>query len=324
MRKRITRPNSPDSLYRKGTSGEYNLQIKSVTEMPGKYEYVLIDADLHEYKVITTVLYPVGKLLRCMVRFKIKKGSLLLEKIGICREQKRHLIPRPKNEKDNRHKVKKCNTNTDVNKNVEADIVTIVEDVKKLIEARESGLTNAQLKSEVMRLRQIIVDGHLQDIVVEECGKESLKKVFTMARSLRRAAKKKWDKQWLTEKNDTPENRLDKALRDKWLEWLKGMYGPNGATNMERRLYNAIRKSAYYLNYVELMNECGVEARFFQTGLERCQKIAINLKIYKTSNTSNNKPKLEKKKRTRTNNAITGSPHITRKDWGSAYRPGRG
>lgn len=202
---------------------------------------------------------------------------------------------------------------------------TLVNDVKKLIEARESGQTNAQLKCEVMRLYKIIVDDHLQEIVIEECGKESLRKVFTMARSLRRLAKKKWDKQWLSEKNDTPENRLDNALRDKWLEWFKGMYNPNGVSNMDRRLYNAIRKSAFYLNFVELQNECGTEARFFQTGLERCQKIALNLKIFKTPN-NKPKPKQQKKKKksTQTNNTIMGSPHITKKDWGSPYKPARG
>lgn len=212
-----------------------------------------------------------------------------------------------------------------LNEAEQSDRAAIVEDVKKLMEARESGQTNAQLKCEVMRLHKIIVDGNLQDIVIEECGKESLRKLFTMARSLRRLAKKKWDKQWLSEKNDTPDNRLDNALRDKWLQWFKGMYGPNGTTNMDRRLYNAIRKSAFYLNFVELQNECGTDARFFQTGLERCQKIATNLKIYKISNTSNKKPKPKKKRNnTQTENTITGSPHITRKDWGSAYRPARG
>lgn len=62
---------------------------------------------------------------------------------------------------------------------------TLVEDVKKLIEARESGQTNAQLKCEVMRLHKIIVDGNMQDTVIEECGKESLRKVFTTSRNSR-------------------------------------------------------------------------------------------------------------------------------------------
>ncbi|MCR5040403.1 MAG: hypothetical protein K6A94_13850 [Bacteroidales bacterium] len=151
-----------------------------------------------------------------------------------------------------------------------------------------------------------------------------LKEIIYDGSKLKKIGKEKWDKQWLSEKNDTPENRLDNALRDKWLEWFKGMYGPNGTTNMDRRLYNAIRKSAFYLNFVELQGECGTDARFFQTGLERCQKIAINLKIYKTSNASNKKPKPKKKNKTQTENTITGSPHVTRKDWGSAYKPARG
>lgn len=306
----------PDSLFQKGTSGEYYLLVKSVTEISGKFEYLLMDADYHEYKAISSIQYPVGKLLLCMVRFKLnkKKGRLLIEKVGICSEQS--LMLQPKTKESVHREAKKDDANLKLSETEQARRATLIEDVKKLIEARESGQTNAQLKSEVMRLHQIIVDGHLQDLVIEECGEESLKKLFGMARSIRRKEKKKKDKQWLSGKSDSQEKKLDNTLRKKWLRWFIGMYGLNGKCDMEKQMYDAIQKSAYYLNFVELQNECDNDAQFYQNGLARCYKIAINLKIYK--------PAPKRKKRTQSSNNITGSPHIIRKDWGSAYRPGRG
>jgi hypothetical protein len=306
----------PDSLFQKGTSGEYYLQVKSVTAISGKYEYLLMDADLHEYKATASVLYPVGKLLLCMVRFKLNKkiGQLLIEKVGICSEQS--LMPQPNIKESIRREAKKDDANMKLSEMEQAKRASLVDDVKRLIEARENGQTNGKLKSEITRLYQIIVEDKLQEVVVEGCGRDSLKKLFGMARSIRRKEKKKKDKQWLSGKSDSQEKKLDNTLRNKWLRWFIGMYGLNGKYDMEKQMYNAIQKSAYYLNFVELQNECSTDAQFYQNGLACCYKIAINLKIYK--------PAPKRRKRTQNSNSITGSPHITRKDWGSAYRPARG
>ena len=153
----------PDSLSRKRVSGEYILVAESVTKKDGKYEYLLMDADRQEYYAVADELYPEGKMLRCMVKLEVKKGRLLVKKVSICRGQK--LISQPSEQmptqtvkKKNKYRKRK-ETVKDVNPSQigSSDRAAIVEDVKKLIEARESGRTNSQLKTEVMRLHKKIM-----------------------------------------------------------------------------------------------------------------------------------------------------------------------
>ena len=261
-------------------------------------------------------------MLRCMVKLEVKKGRLWVKKVSICKgqnliSQTGEQLPTKAVKKKNKHRKKKeIVKDVNLSQNDQSDLAAIMEDVKKLIEAREGGQTNNQLKDEIKRLHQIVIDGQLQDVVVEAVGKEGLRKLFTMARSIRRREKKKEDKQCLSGKSDSEEKKLDNKLRKKWLRWFVGMYGLNGKHDMEKQMYKAIQKSAYYLNFVELQNECSTDAQFYQNGLACCYKIAINLKIYK--------PAPKRRKKTQSSNTITGSPHITRKDWGSPFRPARG
>ena len=150
-----------DSLSQKGTSGEYYLQVKSVTEDAGRYEYLLMDADLHEYKAIAYEPYPEGELLRCMVRFNIKKSGLLVERVGIFKVQN------PKSSRQGVDRGKTSYNVIDLDTMVESDRATVVEDVKKLLEAIERGQTINELRSEIIRLNRVIVDGCLQDVVIE-------------------------------------------------------------------------------------------------------------------------------------------------------------
>lgn len=321
----------PDSLSCKRTSGEYILVVKNITKKDGKYEYLLMDADRHEYYVLADELYPEGKMLRCMVKLEVKKGRLLVKKVNICRgqnliSQTSEQLPTQTVKKKNKHRKRK-ETVKDVNPSQidPSDRAVIVEDVKRLIEARESGQTNSQLKSEVTRLYQKIVDDHLQDIVIEECGEESLRKVFTMARSLRRAVKKKEDKQSLSSKGDSDYKKLDNTLRNKWLEWFKRKFGSVVKNKTEKQLFDALGKAANYLNFVELQEACISEVQFYQNGLGHCFQIAKNLNLIKFKPSTPKKGSTPpKRKKTQNSYLTSGSPHVTKKDWGSAYKPARG
>ncbi len=324
----------PDSLFQKRSSGEYILVIKSVTEKDGKHEYLLMDADGYEYNAISNELYPEGKLLRCLVRFKVKKGRFRVEKVGICRGQNlipttdNHLITQTNKKKKRHHKVKKDDTHACLSDIAPSDKTAIVEDVKKLIESRESGQTNAQLKSEIIRLHRVIVEGHLQDVVIEGCGKEGLKKVLGMARSIRRSEKKKEDKQRLSGKGDSEYKKLDSTLRNKWLEWHKGKFKSTANNKTRKQLYNAVRKAANYLNFVELQETCVSEEQFYRNGLDCCYKIAVNWKFFNLTPTSSSTPKKKsspkRRKKTQDSYITSGSPHVTKKVWGSPYKPARG
>lgn len=316
----------PDSLFQKGTSGEYYLQVKSVTENSGKYEYLLMDADLHEYKATASVLYSVGELLLCMVRFKLNKktGNLVIEKVGVCSEQSPQT--QTSNEKDNPQKKKKDNAITHLNEAEQTNKAAIVEDVKKLMEAKASGQTREQLKGEIIRLHRVIVEGHLQGAVIEGCGKEGLKMVLGLARSIRRREKKKEDKQWLSGKGDSDYKKLDNTLRTKWLAWFKRKFGSTVKNKTEKQLYDALMKAANYLNFVELQEACISEAQFYQNGLGHCFQIAKNLNFIKLKTPATKKESTPKKRRNNTQDSYltSGSPHVTKKDWGSLYKPARG
>jgi hypothetical protein len=261
-----------------------------------------------------------------MVRFIIKRGRLFIEDVSICSEQ--NVTTQISNEEDNPQKGKKNDAITHLNEVEQSNRAAIVEDVKKLIEARESGQTNAQLKSEIIRLHRVIVEGHLQDVVIEGCGKEGLKKVFGMARSIRRSEKKKEDKQWLSGKGDSEYKKLDNTLRNKWLEWHKGKFKSTANNKTRKRLYNAIRKAANYLNFVELQEACVSEEQFYQNGLDRCYKIAVNWKFFNPAPAASSTPKKKsppkRRKKTQDSYITSGSPHVTKKDWGSPYKPARG
>ena len=68
------------------------------------------------------------------------------------------------------------------------------------------------------------------------------------------------------------------------------------------------------LDFIELSKSCKSDAQFYQNGLSDCYKIAKSEDFYKTT----------RRKRVEKNYSLQGSPYITRKDWGSLYKPGRG
>lgn len=192
----------------------------------------------------------------------------------------------------------------------------LVKDVKKLIEAMESGQATDQLKSEVKRLHKIIVDGNFQDIVIEECGEESFRKVFTTARSLK--PKKKRNKKKTIIAKDVSEEmkekkKLNKALRKNWLRWFENKY----YLSIQYSRYYGIRAAAFTVDFVTLRDSTKTAEEFFQKGLSECTSIAKKCNYFKGS--EENKKDIECK----TYN-MKSSPHITKKDWGSPYKPARG
>ena len=192
----------------------------------------------------------------------------------------------------------------------------LVKDVKKLIEAMENGQTSAQLKSEVTRLHKIIVDGNLQDIVIEECGEESYRKVFTTARIIK--PKKKGNKKKTKIAKDVSDEekekkKLNKALRKNWLKWFENKY----YLSIQDSRYYGIRAAAYTLDFVTLRDSTKTAEEFFQKGLSECICVAKKCNYFKES--VENKKEVEYKTYSK-----KSSPHITRKDWGSPYKPARG
>lgn len=124
---------------------------------------------------------------------------------------------------------------------------------------------------------------------------------------------KKKDETVLTEE-DKEKRKLNSAIRDSWIRWFRGMFGMNGKKNMPEKLFNAIMTAASKLDFIELSKSCKSDAQFYQNGLSDCYKIAKSEDFYKTT----------RRKRVEKNYSLQGSPYITRKDWGSLYKPGRG
>ncbi len=110
-------------------------------------------------------------------------------------------------------------------------------------------------------------------------------------------------------KNDTNVKILNDELREKWLKWFKKKNGENSTSPMENELFKAILKAALKLDFVSLKNKSKTDVQFYQNGLSYCFKLA----------------EIEPpKKRVKKDYSIKGSEYITKKDWGSLYRPGRG
>ncbi len=59
---------------------------------------------------------------------------------------------------------------------IETDKSTLINDVKQLFAALENGQPVEQFKSEIIRLYHVIVDCHMQDVIIEELGEKCLHK----------------------------------------------------------------------------------------------------------------------------------------------------
>lgn len=304
----------PDSPFRIGASGKFKLLIKSVKEKFGDYEYLLIDADEKEYKAIAKALFAKGQILRCMVSFKVERARLVVENVAVCSKQDlAKPIPIAKKEvneeKQTRQKVKKATKDkkeivskakNKSNPSTQASTkhIEIVEEVKRIIQAKENGSTIEEMKYYIMRLRHLIVSKKLQNRIINECGRESLLWILYKAKNM----SKSYDS-------------LNSTLRNSWLKWFKENYDAIRKSHLkETSDKEKIQRTSGFVDFVEIMVSSESENSFFLNGLKKCESVAKTKHFY-----SSPKPRIESK-----TYVMKTSPLDTRKAWGSPYRPARG
>ena len=304
----------PDSPFKIGTSGKFKLLIKSVTERFGDFEYLLIDAEEKEYKAIAKALYAEGQILRCMVSFKVERAKLVVETVAVCSKQDfASPIPVEKKivneEKQASQKVKKTpktkakNTpkaKAESTRPTQASIkhLNTIEEVKRLIEAKENGSTVEELKYDILRLRHIIVSNKLQSKIINECGRENLLWILYKAK-----------------KYSNSRDSLNRTLRDSWVKWFKENYETLRNSHLKEPPYNEkIQRTAGFVDFVEIMESSESENSFFLNGLKKCESVAKTKHFYSA-------PKQRNENKTY---VMKASPLDTRKAWGSPYRPARG
>lgn len=128
-----------------------------------------------------------------------------------CRRktQNRHRVSRKKTRKKSGSHFLNISVNiVDV---IESGNKTVVEDVKKIIAAIEQGQSIEQLKSEITRVHMVVVDGHLQGKVIDECGKDVFLKFCRIVRKLR-IEKTKNDKKNTTKKRNFMDMYLERDV----------------------------------------------------------------------------------------------------------------
>lgn len=195
-------------------------------------------------------------------------------------------------------------TVVDLDTMIESGRATVVDDVNRLIDALNNGVPIEELRTEILRLHHVIVDGHLQDVVIQECGKNNLLSVLKKARKLRGTAVKQ-------NKPMSPGVNTD---RHKWLKWFRGVYGFNGKSSMSEEIYDAIQIAASSVDFTEILTNSKTADQFHQNGLAECYSLAKRENFYREP----------PKKRSPKPYVSKSSPQVTRKDWGSIFRPARG
>jgi len=183
----------------------------------------------------------------------------------------------------------------------------LVDDVNRLIEAMGKGEPIEKHKSEILRLRNLILDNQAQNIVIEGCGKDVLSLVLEWGQKLRKYKNK-------NKSPKDPEKEFLNVVRERWLRWFRGAYGINSKDPMSEDLYFAILSAANYVDFAEVLKTAKTDMHFHQNGLAECYSVAKNEGFYKSPPTKSRKRSAPKE---------SGS-HITRKEWGSAYKPARG
>lgn len=304
----------PDSPFRNGVSGKFKLLIKSVEEKFGDYEYLLIDADGKEYKTITKLLFSVGDMLRCIVTFKVNNAKLVVESVAICKKQDfASPIPVEKkivNEEKKASQKVKITTKTKAKKTPKAKAestpptqasikhLNTIEEVKRLIEAKENGNTVEELKYDILRLRHIIVSKKLQNRIINECGRENLLWILYKAKKISKSR-----------------DSLNRTLRDSWVKWFKENYEALRNSHLKETPYNEkIQRTAGFVDFIEIMASSETENCFFLNGLKKCESVAKTKHFYRA-------PKQRNENKTY---VMKASPLDTRKAWGSLYKPARG
>lgn len=304
----------PDSPFRNGSTGKYKLLIKSVAEKFGNYEYLLVDADGKEYKANTEPLFSVGDVLRCIVTFNVENAKLVVVSVAICKKQD-FATPIPVEKKKvngekqarqktkNAPKVKPKNTpkakaeNTSPTQASTKHLKTI-EEVKRIIEAKENGSTVEELKYYILRLRHLIVSNRLQNKIINECGRENLLWILYKAKKISKSR-----------------DSLNRTLRDSWVKWFKENYDALRKSHLKESPYNEkIQRTAGFVDFVEIMESSETENSFFLNGLKKCESVAKTKHFYSAPRQTNESKTY----------VMKSSPLDTRKAWGSPYKPARG
>ena len=219
------------------------------------------------------------------------------------RKNRNNSVKPAKKKKNGRHQ-KYRKTVVDIDTMIESGRVTVIDDVNRLTDALNNGVPIEELRTEILRLHHVIVDGHLQDIVIQECGKNKLLSVLRKARNLR-------SKEIKQQKPASPGVNTD---RHKWLKWFRGVYGFNGKSSMPEEIYDAIQIAASSVDFTDILTNSKTADQFHQNGLAECYSIAKRENFYRES----------PKKRVPKPYVTKSSPHVTKKDWGSIFRPARG
>ena len=173
-----------------------------------------------------------------------------------------------------------------------------IEEVKRLIEAKENGSTVEELKYDILRLRHVIVSNKLQSKIINECGRENLLWILYKAK-----------------KYSNSRDSLNRTLRDSWVKWFKENYEALRNSHLKETPYNEkIQRTAGFVDFVEIMESSESENSFFLNGLKKCESVAKTKHFYSA-------PKQRNENKTY---VMKASPLDTRKAWGSPYRPARG
>ena len=221
-----------------------------------------------------------------------------------------------KKKKHARHQ-KTVETVADLDTMIESSRATVVDDVKRLLQAKENGVPHEELVDEIKRLCRVIIDGCMQDAVIEGCGKHNLLSVLRWGRKATGGVGNKSKKKSKGKKKNRPAPPGEAKDRVKWLRWYRAMYGINGKNEISAELYYAIMVAASSVNFTEILSTAKTEMHFHQNGLAECYSVARK----QDPNISYEPPKEERRKKY---NPKPSYSQITKKEWGSLYKPARG
>lgn len=270
----------PDSPFRNDNTGKYKLLLKSLIEKYGNYEYLK--------KQDFASPLPGEK--------KIVNGEK-----QVRQKQKVKKTPKVKVKKASKAKAKntpKSKAETTSRTQVSTKHLKTIEEIKRIIEAKENGSTVEELKYNILRLRYLIVSNKLQDRIINECGRENLLWILYKAKKI-----------------SNLQDSLNRILCDSWIKWFNENHDVLSKSHLNGMPYNEIiQRTAGFVDFVEIMESSETEKCFFLNGLKKCESVAKTKYFYTAPKQRNESKKYVRK----------ASPHITRKEWGSPYKPARG
>ena len=170
---------------------------------------------------------------------------------------------------------------------------TLVDDVNRVSDAIARREITKDVIEEVNRLRIVIVDGKMHDVVVNECGRSKLLLILQSARWLNeredktviqnpKAAKKKEKKKVkhkskAVNKQEGEEPKLNDLLRESWLKKFRAMYGLNGRMSMPEKDYNAMLSASIEVDFTQLINSTKNDVHFWRA-FDACEMKAKDIK----------------------------------------------